>query len=112
MRQRAANYRMTRRNFFESRTNVIRPLTKEEIRKRAERFTKKYLKDKGLIGPKIPSTWQVDVGENEPITVTAYTRSDARALIKKELGVKKLPVGLKIEKVVYEPPVYRTIKGC
>ncbi|MFA5344699.1 MAG: hypothetical protein WC315_00255 [Candidatus Omnitrophota bacterium] len=102
---------MNRRDFFESRVRPVRPLTKLEVQKKAERFAKKYLKEQGLIGPKLPTMWKVDIGEKEPLIVTALTRSDARSEIKKELGVKKLPVGLKIEKVVYEPPIYRQIKG-
>jgi hypothetical protein len=103
MRRNPANHRMNRRDFFESRTQILRPLTKEDYQKRLERETKKYLQEQGLIGPKVPATWQVDIGENVPIVLTAFTRSEARAKLKQELGVTKLPAGLKIKKVVYEP---------
>ncbi len=102
--RRAVNYRMNRRDFFESRATA-RTVPRDELRKRVERQAKRYLKSKGVIGPKLPSTWQLDIGEQYPLVVVAHTRSEARALIKKELGVKTLPTGLKIKKVVYEPTI-------
>jgi len=97
-----SNYRMTRREFLDSHVSGSRTLAKDERRKLYEQAAKKYLKDSGLIGPKLPSHWQVGIGEAKKLEVVAMTRSEARAMFKKELGVKQLPTHLTITKVIYE----------
>jgi hypothetical protein len=73
-------------------------------------LAKKYLKDKGLIGPKPKSIWNCDIGEKDPITIVAYNRSEARARLKTEMGVKKLPPCIKLERIGYEPSIVETAK--
>lgn len=103
--KRAVNYRMSKFDFFESRT-VARAMPRDEQQKQVNCQAKRNLKSRGIIGPKLPSTWHLDIGEQYPLVVVAHTRSEARALIKKELGIKTLPTGLKIKKVIYEPIIF------
>jgi hypothetical protein len=60
------------------------------------RMTKRYLKSKGYLGPKIPSIWDW-TWNGQSGQVVGHTRSNARAEIKKILG-KKLPSDLVITK--------------
>jgi hypothetical protein len=56
----------------------------------------------GFETAKKPSNWEWELGDSNG-TVAAHTRSEARALIKAELGLQKrkqrLPVGISILKV-------------
>lgn len=89
--------RMTSYEFAQSQVSKKRKATRQEQESEFNQLTKKYLKARGIIGPKTPSTWEYDGG-----AVLAMTRSEARAIIKAKLGLKRLPVGFNLEKVNYE----------
>ena len=99
---RVQNYRMSRYDFLASQPTGKSVITQKDRAAFISRLVKRYMKEEGTIGPKLPSTWQIDIGESKKLEVVAFTRSEARAKLKKELGVKRLPVGIKIEKVIYE----------
>jgi len=66
------------------------------------RAVKRANKASGYVTAKKPATWSYTVNGQDG-TVVAHTRSEARAEIKKELGLKgRLPVGVKIERVTSE----------
>ena len=59
------------------------------------RFTPRQKPPRPATPKKEPTAWLTFI-EGQPIRVTAHTRSEARAMIKKEAGIKKLPRGLYI----------------
>lgn len=72
------------------------------LKKVATRFAKRQMKAEGIIGDKYPFKWEWRLGSLFG-TVMAFTRSEARSKIKKELGIKgRLPVGTLIRKVVFD----------
>ena len=95
MRLSKLNCRMNRQDFNDTRTDGSHRYTKAERGEIYNQLAKKFLREKGIIGPKIPGQWTYN-----DITVTAHTRSEARAMLKMELGLKRLPVGAKIERVI------------
>ena len=65
------------------------------------RLIKRANKAAGYTTGKKPTKWRYDV-EGQTGEVEAHTRSEARARIKEQLGIKKkqrLPVGISLEKV-------------
>ncbi len=96
---------MSRREHFDSCVSR-QVITREKQKQIVDRQMKRYLQAKGMIGPKLPRLWQLDIGESVPIRVLAYTKSEARSMIKKELGVKRLPSKIKLQKVIYESEIY------
>jgi hypothetical protein len=88
-------HRTSRLDYFEARCGKTVKIPREIQQLKKERLTKRLLKSQGIIGPKIPYMWQTETGEK----VVAYTKSEARSLIKKSLQVKRLPVGFKLERV-------------
>lgn len=63
------------------------------------RMAKRANKAAGYDTAKKPAKWSYDV-EGQTGTVEAHTRSEARAEVKKAIGVKgRLPVGITLEKV-------------
>lgn len=63
---------------------------------RRDMIAKGLLKDEAK---KPKSFWTYPISLGKSGRVEAFTRSEARSLIKKELGVSRLPPGFKIEKV-------------
>lgn len=75
---------------------------REEIR----RDIKRQMKEKGVIGDKIPFTWEWR-HEEKFGTVTGFTKSDARSKIKLILNISKkkpLPHNVQIRKVEFNEP--------
>jgi|WetSurMetagenome_2_1015567.scaffolds.fasta_scaffold14634_10 hypothetical protein len=88
-------HRTSRLDYFESRCGKPVKIPAETQQLRKDRLAKRFLKSKGIIGSKIPYMWQAETGEK----VVAYTKSEARSLIKKNLQVRHLPVGFKLERI-------------
>jgi hypothetical protein len=101
-RQVVVTGRTDRRTYSEIQrgVEVRRTPTKEERRVIWDRLAKKYLRSKGYLGPKIPSTWNWAY-EGKTGQVTGHCKSDARKEIKKALGIKgaRLPIDVVIERV-------------
>jgi len=92
---------MSKHEFFDSKPNRTKQyLTRPELLAMSREAARRFLLDKGIIGPKLKSQWEVDIGEREKIRVVAYTKSEARAELKKEMGLKRLPPCLNIKRVV------------
>jgi hypothetical protein len=91
------NLRLSRREYDNLQVNRHHTPTKAERQVTWDRMTKRYLKSKGYLGPKIPSLWDWTWNDYKG-QVIGHTKSDARAEIKKILG-KKLPSNLIITKV-------------
>jgi len=75
--------------------------TEQEKTDYLNRVVKRANKAAGYETAKQPTRWDYLVNGKHG-TVVAHTRSEARALIKKEIGLKKkdrLPVGISLEKV-------------
>jgi hypothetical protein len=93
--------RVDRHSYSEVFQEKRKPLTKAERRVIWDRLAKKYLRGKGLIGPKIPATWNWSLNEKVGGQVEGHCRSDARKAIKNILGIsrdERLPIEVKIEK--------------
>jgi len=100
---------MSRRknNTFVPRWGIttLRPekkFTKVEQVEYINRMVKRANKAAGYVTTKQPATWNYAVN-GQSGTVVAHTRSEARAEIKRAVGIKKkdrLPVGITLEKVV------------
>jgi hypothetical protein len=104
-RARPINYRLSKREFFDFHAGFEGRSTPSKSKRKADidKFTKKYLKAKGIIGPTSQRyTWHATLPDLNFITVLAYNRSEARARIKQELGVKKLPKDIVITRGDYE----------
>jgi hypothetical protein len=92
----ARNYRMRRQDYFTA-SSGSKVLTAGEKELRKQRQELRTLKSSGLIGPKLPSIWIAENGEE----ILAHTKSEARAILKLQLGLKRLPIGYKLERVEY-----------
>lgn len=99
-RAKSITVRMSRLEYKDLFVEPRRKPNKAERRVMWDRLAKRYLRGKGLIGPKIPTNWTWILDEQIG-TVIGHTRSEARSNIKKVLGIKpknRLPVGIIIEK--------------
>lgn len=81
----------------------FRPMTHEELMRCIAKQAKAEAIKKGLVKPKEPRTesFEWSLGDKSGVVV-ASTRSEARSLIKKELGISKnrrLPINIVIEQV-------------
>jgi ribosomal protein L30E len=92
---------MSKKDFLDSQRGPSK-LSKEAINQMALIAQRRQLVADGVIGNKKPSVWQLDIGEQQPIVVSANTRSEARSKIKQALGLKSLPPHTPIKKVIYE----------
>lgn len=89
---------------FASALSPFKQLQKR--RAQISRDIKKQMKEKGIIGDKIPFIWEWCCGD-EFGTVNGFTRGDARGEIKKILGIprkKSLPKDTQIRKVEFNEP--------
>jgi len=99
-RAKSVTVRMSRLEYKDFYIEPRRTPTKAERRVIWDRLAKRYLRDKGLIGPKIPANWTWILDEQTG-TVIGHTQSEARSNIKKVLGIKqknRLPIGIIIKK--------------
>jgi hypothetical protein len=99
---RTTTLRLSRIEFFNLHQVIPRTPTKAERRLVWDRLAKKYLKSKGYLPPKIPSTWKWTLGDQSGIIV-CHTKSQVKAAIKKEFKLSQrclLPKDLKIEKEI------------
>ncbi len=99
------NYRLSKKEFFDFHASFEGRSTpsKSERKLAIDKFTKKYLRDKGIIGTISQRyKWNATLPDLNFITVVAYNRSEARARIKQELGVNKLPKDIVITRGDYE----------
>jgi hypothetical protein len=94
--------RRTRNKFRQVDAPVLvkpRKYTASEVYAYLARAAKRAEKAAGVDTDKPKSKWAWDCCTKQGV-VEAHTRSEARSLIKKELGLKKrLPIGFKMEKV-------------
>lgn len=81
-----------------------RTLTPEERRNEQIRDQIRHLKKADLIGNRVPPDWEWKLGDNGGI-IAAFTKGEARALIKKALGLskkKRLPKDIVIKLVEHD----------
>lgn len=94
--------RASRHDFFDAHKGKQHQFTREELLQVWNNLSKRKLKDAGIIGCKMPSSWRTEIN-GRIITVVAHTKSEARAGFKQVVG--KLPSGLKIERLSHEVSV-------
>ena len=87
--------------------NVSQYKQLQEKREKIYRGMKKQMKAQGTIANKVPFIWEWRCGD-EFGTVSSFTRSEARAEIKKMLNISKkkpLPRDVQIRKVEFNEPI-------
>jgi hypothetical protein len=99
---RKTTLRISRAEFFDLHRDTQHTPTKAERRLIWDRLAKKYLKSKGYLQPKPPSTWKWTLGGQSGIVV-GHTKSQVKAAFKKEFKLSQrcpVPKELKIEKEI------------
>jgi len=93
--------RVSKFEVAEAHRETPKTLSKEERKKIWNRLAKRFLRVQGYIAPKTPLQWRWSLGDQSGV-VEAFTKSEARAAVKRALGLSKkqrLPAEVTLEKV-------------